>query len=118
ATLLAVGVLTALEAREQTGVGQRVDTSLLMAGIHLLRFDIYTAVNIGAPYERFNRARAYNPLWNYYRCADDAWVMLAMPFPDALRPPRDRRAARARLACPAERDPGDPARAGSAPRRA
>jgi crotonobetainyl-CoA:carnitine CoA-transferase CaiB-like acyl-CoA transferase len=82
ATLLAVGVLTALEAREQSGVGQRVDTSLLMAGIHLLRFDIYTALNMGAPYERFDRARVFNPLWNYYRCADDRWVMLAMPFPD------------------------------------
>jgi formyl-CoA transferase len=82
ATLLAVGVLTALEAREQSGVGQRVDTSLLMAGLHLLRFDIYTALNIGKPYERFNRRAAYNPLWNYYRCADDEWVMLAMPFPD------------------------------------
>jgi formyl-CoA transferase len=81
-TLLALGILLALQARRRTGQGQRVDTSLLMAGIHLERYSVYTALLFGKPYERFDRARAPNPLWNYYRCADDRWIMLANPQPD------------------------------------
>ncbi len=86
ATLLALGVLVALEAREQTGIGQRVDSSLLLGGMQLARFDIYTALNIGEQYERFDRKRAHNALWNYYQCKDDEWLMLAMPFPDPFWP--------------------------------
>jgi formyl-CoA transferase len=81
-TLLALGILLALQARRRTGLGQRVDTSLMMAGIHLERYSVYTAMLFGKQYERFDRARPPNPLWNYYRCADDRWIMLANPQPD------------------------------------
>ena len=83
-TLLAIGILCALEARDQLTIGQRVETSLLGACIHLARFDIYTAISIGTPYERLERARAHNPLWNYYLCQDGEWIILAMPWPDPV----------------------------------
>ena len=81
---LAFGVLAALAARSIHGIGQRVDTSHLSSSIWLQGL----AVSMGLltrhkPDSEINlsyrpaRTDAYNPLANYYQCADDRWIMLA-----------------------------------------
>ena len=81
---LACGILAALVARSIHGVGQRVDTSHLSSSIWLQGL----AVSMGLltrhkPDSEINltynppRTDAYNPLANYYRCADGRWMMLA-----------------------------------------
>ena len=81
---LACGVLAALAARSIHGVGQRVDASHLSSSIWLQGL----AVSMGLltrdkPDSEINLSRnpprtdAYNPLANYYKCADGRWIMLA-----------------------------------------
>ena len=81
---LASGILAALVARSIHGIGQRVDTSHLSSSIWLQGL----AVSMGLltrhkPDSEINltynppRSDAYNPLANYYRCADGRWIMLA-----------------------------------------
>ena len=81
---LALGVLAALAARSIHGVGQRVDVSHLSSSIWLQGL----AVSMGLltrhkPDSEINLSRnpprtdAYNPLANYYKCADGRWIMLA-----------------------------------------
>lgn len=96
---LALGVLAALAARSAHGVGQRVDVSHLSSSIWLQGL----AVSMGLltrhkPDSEINlsynppRTDAYNPLANYYKCADGRWIMLAnfqadrywRPFASAL----------------------------------
>ncbi|MBN1382699.1 MAG: CoA transferase [Deltaproteobacteria bacterium] len=47
ALALAFGVMMALFARDRTGVGQEVDTSLLFTGIYQLTFDVAAALTTG-----------------------------------------------------------------------
>ena len=81
---LACGILAALAARSIHGVGQRVDVSHLSSSIWLQGL----AVSMGLltrhkPNSEINlsynppRTDAYNPLANYYKCADGRWIMLA-----------------------------------------
>jgi len=81
---LAWGILAALVARNIHGIGQRVDVSHLSSSMWLQGL----AVSMGLlsrdkPKSEVNlssaaaRARAYNPLSNYYRCEDGRWLMLA-----------------------------------------
>ena len=78
------GILAALVARSIHGVGQRVDVSHLSSSVWLQGL----AVSMGLltrhkPDSEINltynppRTDAYNPLANYYKCADDRWIMLA-----------------------------------------
>ena len=77
ATMLAYGILAALVARERTGIGQELETSLLGSAIHLQAMSVNQACLTGRPFSRHNRLRARNPLANYYQCADDKWIMFA-----------------------------------------
>lgn len=94
-TVLAMGVMAALLARERTGVGQKVDASLLGSMVWLQNGSISSTLAVGKPIPRQFRARAPNPLWNHYRCQDDRWIMLACresdrhwgPFCQALGSP-------------------------------
>ncbi len=81
---LACGILAALVARSIHHIGQRVDVSHLSSSIWLQGL----AVSMGLltrhkPDSEINlsynppRTDAYNPLANYYRCADGRWIMLA-----------------------------------------
>jgi len=82
AFMLAYGVLAALVAREKNGIGQEIEVSHLGSGINLLGLDVFgTSVSGQAP-PRISRTKAYNPLWNIYRCGDGKWVALAMLQPD------------------------------------
>jgi crotonobetainyl-CoA:carnitine CoA-transferase CaiB-like acyl-CoA transferase len=77
--MLVQAILAALFARERTGKGQMVDTSLLgsmVAGLE--RLPVNSMAQSGMIMPRRTRTNMGNPLWNYYRCSDDKWVALAM----------------------------------------
>jgi len=71
-------VLMALLARERLGVGQEVNTSLLAGMMTLLNLSVSSRLFVGKPIPRMTRSAAGNPLFNFYRCADDKWIQLAM----------------------------------------
>jgi crotonobetainyl-CoA:carnitine CoA-transferase CaiB-like acyl-CoA transferase len=81
-TMLAFGIMTALLHRERTGEGQAVDVSLLGAMSWLQGLSVASKLMMGNEMPRFARARAFNPLWNHYRCADDRWIAFAMAQSD------------------------------------
>ena len=82
--MLSWGVLAALVAREKSGIGQRVDASHLGSSIWLQGLSVSMGMlTAHKPASEINlttkppRARAYNPISNYYRCKDGRWLMLA-----------------------------------------
>jgi len=77
ATMLAYGILAALVARERTGIGQEVETSMLGSAIHLQAMSVNQACIIGRPFSRHDRLRARNPLANHYQCADGKWILFS-----------------------------------------
>jgi crotonobetainyl-CoA:carnitine CoA-transferase CaiB-like acyl-CoA transferase len=78
AVMLAYGILAALLARERHGVGQEVDASHLGSMMWLQGLSLSCLLMAGFPFPRTFRSRAFNPLWNHYRCADEGWIALAM----------------------------------------
>lgn len=78
AIMLAYGVMTALVARERLGIGQEVDVSHLGSMLFLQGVNVAARLMTGQEFPRTSRARAASPLHNYYRCADDRWLCLAM----------------------------------------
>jgi len=84
------GVLMALLVRERTGVGQKLDVSHLGSMIALQGLPVgmrqYLDPDGLQPTARPGRKNAGNPLWNYYRCGDERWIVLAMLQPDRQWP--------------------------------
>ena len=77
ANMLAYGVVTALAARERTGVGQQVEISHIMASIWLQYWAVSACMLRDLPeWARFDRDNAANPLYNLYRCADSEWIFI------------------------------------------
>ncbi|MGI8927176.1 MAG: CaiB/BaiF CoA transferase family protein [Tepidiformaceae bacterium] len=70
---LAFGVMTALFARERTGLGQKVEVSLLGTQIAVQAPEIVHYLHAGAEHEREFRA---GPIVGHYACADGRWVMI------------------------------------------
>ena len=66
--LAALGVAAALQARSRTGAGQRVDTSLVQAGLGLLPEALALHRQTGAALDRFDRARVAQVY--LFRCGD------------------------------------------------
>jgi len=77
ATVLAMGIMAALVARERFGIGQRIDVSLLGSMLHLQAIGLTVASLRGRGWARHSRTRTRNPLTNHYRCADGKWIMFA-----------------------------------------
>ncbi len=77
ATVLALGILAALVARERYGIGQRIDVSLFGSMLHLQAIGLSVASLRGRSWARHSRTRTRNPLTNHYRCADGKWIMFA-----------------------------------------
>jgi alpha-methylacyl-CoA racemase len=72
----AVGILAALAARERTGEGSRVDTSMAEAAVWLVTEDVTrSAIAPGPPGWGDMAAR------QHYRCADGRWVTVAATEP-------------------------------------
>ena len=84
--ICAWGVTAALYAREKTGVGQVVDTSLMGSLIAMLAFILDAPAILGHEFSRGIRAQAGNPLYNHYRCGDDKWIAIAHLDPDTYWP--------------------------------
>jgi crotonobetainyl-CoA:carnitine CoA-transferase CaiB-like acyl-CoA transferase len=76
------GVSLALFAREKTGKGQIVDTSLMGSLIAMLGHLVSGTAMLQQEFPRFVRANAGNPLYNHYRCKDDKWLAIAHLDPD------------------------------------
>jgi len=80
--IIALGILSALLARERHGMGQEVTTSMLAALIYLFRGGYMGASLRGAREERKPERelgkRAGNPIYNTYRCKDGKWMLLGL----------------------------------------
>ena len=86
ALICAWGVCAALYLREKTGQGQVVDTSLMGSVIANLGFIMAAPAILGQEFPRETRAKAGNPMYNHYRCADDKWMAIAHLQPDRYWP--------------------------------
>jgi CoA:oxalate CoA-transferase len=81
-TMLSYGIITALLHRERNGEGQEVDVSLLGAMSWLQGLSVASRLMLGFALPSVSRDRAFNPLWNHYRCADGRWIAFAMAQSD------------------------------------
>lgn len=86
ALVCAWGVTAALYAREKTGKGQVVDTSLMGSVISALGLIMSAPAILGREFPREKRAQAGNPMYNHYRCRDDKWLAIAHLQPDRYWP--------------------------------
>lgn len=84
--MCAWGITAALYAREKTGKGQVVDTSLMGSMIGALGFIMAAPAILGQEFPRQIRAEAGNPIYNHYRCKDDKWIAIAHLDPDTYWP--------------------------------
>jgi crotonobetainyl-CoA:carnitine CoA-transferase CaiB-like acyl-CoA transferase len=73
---LAGGVSAALLARERTGRGQLVSTSLLRVGLYVLGWDTNAALRLGIEAAPMTRAWTPNPVISAYRAGDGRWFWL------------------------------------------
>jgi CoA:oxalate CoA-transferase len=78
AIMTAYGIMAALLARERFGVGQKVDSSMLMSVIAWQGLMLGKGFYLNKPTIQQDRVTARNPLWNYYKCKDGRWMVLAM----------------------------------------
>jgi crotonobetainyl-CoA:carnitine CoA-transferase CaiB-like acyl-CoA transferase len=86
ATVMTIAVLAALLARGQGATGQEVDVSLLGSLVGLEAPSLQLQLVRGWEGSRVNRAKAWNPLNNHYKCADDKWISLCMLQADRYWP--------------------------------
>jgi crotonobetainyl-CoA:carnitine CoA-transferase CaiB-like acyl-CoA transferase len=84
--ICAWAVTAALYAREKTGKGQLVDTSLMGSLIALHGVNFAAPGVLGQEFPRLLRAEAGNPIYNHYRCKDDKWLVIAHLQPDRYWP--------------------------------
>ncbi len=84
--MCAWAVTAALYAREKTGKGQVVDTSLMGSLIAMLGFIMAAPAIMGQEFPREIRQQAGNPIYNHYRCKDDKWIAIAHLQPERYWP--------------------------------
>ena len=89
-THAAFGIMVALHERDRSGVGQRVDTSLLGSMLALRGLDVALQLmtqrgdTATSPFHQFMGEETYsrlnpgNPLWNSYLCGDGKWIAMAL----------------------------------------
>lgn len=80
------GITIALYAREKTGKGQVVDTSLMGSVVASLGLIMAAPAILNQEFPREVRALAGNALYNHYRCQDDKWIAIAHLQPDQYWP--------------------------------
>jgi crotonobetainyl-CoA:carnitine CoA-transferase CaiB-like acyl-CoA transferase len=79
---LAFGIVTALFAREKTGVGQEVDVSLFNLGVYQLSFAVAQTLMTGQQQIRVGRKDMPNALMNTFQTKDGRWLLLSILQPD------------------------------------
>ena len=72
----AAGICAALFARERSGRGQLVETSLLRQGLYTISFDLATALRFGVQIAVGNRKTMGNPSINCYQDRDGRWFWI------------------------------------------
>jgi crotonobetainyl-CoA:carnitine CoA-transferase CaiB-like acyl-CoA transferase len=80
--ICAWAITAALYAREKTGKGQLVDTSLMGSLIALHGVNFAAPGVLGKEFPRLLRAEAGNPIYNHYKCKDGKWIVIAHLQPD------------------------------------
>jgi crotonobetainyl-CoA:carnitine CoA-transferase CaiB-like acyl-CoA transferase len=75
--LCALGVLSALHHRVRTGVGQRVDGSLLETAIGLMNFQAEGYLLTGKVPQALGSAHPSLSPYRNFRCADGQWIFIA-----------------------------------------
>ena len=78
AIMLSYGIIGAVVARERFGFGQKVDVTHLGSMVWARGMQNQISLLIDQEYERFDQKRAFNVLWNYYRCKDGEWMAFSM----------------------------------------
>ncbi len=78
AIFTAYGIMAALVARERTGVGQKVETSLMGSLIFWEGLMLGKGFLLNKPTVQQKRISAKNALWNYYKTKDGKWIVLTM----------------------------------------
>lgn len=76
------GVCLALLARERTGKGQVVDTSLMGSVVAMLGHLISGTAMLKQEFPRFVRTNMGNPMYCHYCCKDGKWLVVAHLDPD------------------------------------
>jgi crotonobetainyl-CoA:carnitine CoA-transferase CaiB-like acyl-CoA transferase len=84
--MCAWAVTAALYAREKTGKGQLVDTSLMGSLIALHGVNFSAPGILGKEFPRLLRSEAGNPIYNHYQCKDGKWIVIAHLQPDRYWP--------------------------------
>jgi CoA:oxalate CoA-transferase len=70
-------ILTALFARERTGLGQEVRVSLLSSAMFLQYFNVLNALIMDADVPRHQR-KSTDPLRNFYKCQNGKWLCMTV----------------------------------------
>lgn len=82
----ALGIVTALLARERNGMGQKLETSLLSSLIFQQTSNIAMHFIGDLSMAPSPREKPTNPLLNRYLCGDGKWINLFMPQADRFWP--------------------------------
>jgi crotonobetainyl-CoA:carnitine CoA-transferase CaiB-like acyl-CoA transferase len=86
AIFLGYAIVIALLARERQAIGQEINVSLLGSTLTVLGLNVAARTILGVEYPKHDRAKAGNPIWNHYKCADGKWLALAMLQSDKCWP--------------------------------
>ena len=78
---LLASILAAMRLQEKTGAGQYVEVTLQRTGIWALATDVTNALYERLQPDKTSRKVPPNPIWNYYRTADDRWIAMVSPLP-------------------------------------
>lgn len=84
--ICAWAVCAALYAREKTGKGQLIDTSLFGSLIALESLQMAGPCLVGQEWPRSARTERHNPLFNNYGCKDGNWLAFCHPHSDRYWP--------------------------------
>ena len=78
---LLASILAAMRVQEKTGEGQYVEVTLQRTGVWALASDVTNALYERIQPDKTSRKEPPNPIWNYYRTADDHWIAMVSPLP-------------------------------------
>jgi crotonobetainyl-CoA:carnitine CoA-transferase CaiB-like acyl-CoA transferase len=78
AIMTSYGILAALVARDQLGIGQQIEASAIGSLAFLESLNITAYMHFGQQLPKYEREKAPMPLWNHYMCSDNKWIAIAL----------------------------------------